>query len=759
MAEMTAAASVKPSAGDAASASPTPSAANDALIQLSGLLRARAEIFAGANSLSTSLIQQEGGETSAQGIYAGTLRTTKQLFDECECGCQAAQPVRGRLGSLGLTRIWDNCTPAALQSEATTLSALAKLLGEIRGDDGASSRDIQTRSKAAGASKAKGKGKAGSSYSSLPVFRPTPLQELYLGEGSTAGTSTYAAHEAELAQKMVWEQLEMRTSKILEVFREIVKDGASSSDEENEGAEPDSDEEELGEGDSDEELMDGEEGSEEDGTSDENEDEDFDEAELEDGEMDSLDYDDEDEEEILDAEEPRQGIAKRALAKPYFTQLRDNSTHPEGDDEAASSSVSTSGNKQKRSSAVATAKGDTPLDAGFFSLKDFNSQSFAGEDEMTRYMASGKSKSVNDRPDRSGAARKEGLDGLLDEDDEDDENDEIDYFAPVGDSDEDEEEDEDGDDSDGEIKPENMRYADFWNPPSKLFVDVPGSKAGKREREREEQAAAEAKYAKGKQQVNGAVTSGKGKGRAADANGAAPSPKKRRVSFHDAVKVQEYEVDDPDAQKSAIAAMVKQVGMKETMRRLASGEMDDEAAFDENEDEDEEGPDDLMLSDMLDDEAEEEEEDEEDEGEETGEDDEGLSEEDGDGDAEAQVMRRLNKDLFAEDEDDDPTSGALTKDQKAASRSRYEARMAALSDQIAELEAENVAARDWTMRGEAKSRDRPINSLLEEDLEFDQVAKVVPVVTEESSLTLEDKIKKRIIEVCATVQCSSGTTL
>lgn len=343
----------------------------------------------------------------------------------------------------------------------------------------------------------------------------------------------------------------------------------------------------------------------------------------------------------------------------------------------------------------------------------------------------------------------------MDEDDEDDENDEIDYFAPVGDSEDDEEDDEDGDDSDGEVKPENMRYADFWNPPSKLFVDVPGSKAGKREREREEEAAAEAKNAKGKQQANGAVASGKGKGRAADASGAAISPKKRRVSFHDAVKVQEYEVDDPDAQKSAIAAMVKQVGMKETMRRLASGEMDDEAAFDEDEDEEEEGPDDLMLSDMLDGDAEEDEDEEEEEEEEMSEDGEELSEEDGDGDADAQVMRRLNKDLFAEDEDDDPTSSALTKDQKAASRSRYEARMAALSDQIAELEAENVAARDWTMRGEAKSRDRPVNSLLEEDLEFDQVAKVVPVVTEESSLTLEDKIKKRIIEVRFSVQCAS----
>lgn len=81
-----------------------------------------------------------------------------------------------------------------------------------------------------------------------------------------------------------------------------------------------------------------------------------------------------------------------------------------------------------------------------------------------------------------------------------------------------------------------------------------------------------------------------------------------------------------------------------------------------------------------------------------------------------------------------------------AAESRQEARLAAISEQIAELEAENVAEREWNMRGEANSRSRPLNSLLEEDLEFDQVAKVVPVVTEESALTLEELIKKRILD-------------
>lgn len=49
--------------------------------------------------------------------------------------------------------------------------------------------------------------------------------------------------------------------------------------------------------------------------------------------------------------------------------------------------------------------------------------------------------------------------------------------------------------------------------------------------------------------------------------------------------------------------------------------------------------------------------------------------------------------------------------------------------------------------GEANSRGRPLNSLLEEDLEFEHSQRVVPVITEEKVKTLEEMIKARIIEV------------
>ncbi|KWU42620.1 hypothetical protein RHOSPDRAFT_20914 [Rhodotorula sp. JG-1b] len=47
--------------------------------------------------------------------------------------------------------------------------------------------------------------------------------------------------------------------------------------------------------------------------------------------------------------------------------------------------------------------------------------------------------------------------------------------------------------------------------------------------------------------------------------------------------------------------------------------------------------------------------------------------------------------------------------------------------------------------GEAQSRDRPVNSLLEEDLDFERMGKVAPTVTEETTRTIEDLIKQRIL--------------
>jgi hypothetical protein len=79
--------------------------------------------------------------------------------------------------------------------------------------------------------------------------------------------------------------------------------------------------------------------------------------------------------------------------------------------------------------------------------------------------------------------------------------------------------------------------------------------------------------------------------------------------------------------------------------------------------------------------------------------------------------------------------------------STFEKRQKALADQIAQYEQEAVGPKDWTLLGEASSRARPENSLLEEDLDFEHVRKATPVITEEVVKSLEELIKKRILDV------------
>jgi U3 small nucleolar RNA-associated protein MPP10 len=72
--------------------------------------------------------------------------------------------------------------------------------------------------------------------------------------------------------------------------------------------------------------------------------------------------------------------------------------------------------------------------------------------------------------------------------------------------------------------------------------------------------------------------------------------------------------------------------------------------------------------------------------------------------------------------------------------------MHSLKKEIEALESANVGPKDWVLMGEAGSRARPQNSLLEEDLEFERVTKAIPLVTEEAVQALEERIKARILE-------------
>ncbi|KAH8695705.1 U3 small nucleolar ribonucleoprotein Mpp10 [Phaeosphaeriaceae sp. PMI808] len=111
------------------------------------------------------------------------------------------------------------------------------------------------------------------------------------------------------------------------------------------------------------------------------------------------------------------------------------------------------------------------------------------------------------------------------------------------------------------------------------------------------------------------------------------------------------------------------------------------------------------------------------------------------------AMARVHRDLF-EDDDDVESEGDLSEldpsDPKSR-RSTHERRQVRIAEEIRKLEAANVAKREWQLSGEARAADRPLNSLLEENLEFERAGKPVPIATAEVSEDIEALIKRRIL--------------
>ncbi|CAI6011772.1 unnamed protein product [Closterium sp. NIES-65] len=141
---------------------------------------------------------------------------------------------------------------------------------------------------------------------------------------------------------------------------------------------------------------------------------------------------------------------------------------------------------------------------------------------------------------------------------------------------------------------------------------------------------------------------------------------------------------------------------------------------------------------------EEDEEEEGDEGEEE-EDEEGEEEDEEEGEEEGKaVVERRKKGLLEEEEEEDEEGGEKEDEEP---KSLYEIRLERLRKRMRQLEAENlhVEARHWTMRGEVTAGSRPKNSALAADLDFEHAARPAPVITEEVTQTIEEIIKKRIL--------------
>ncbi|CAH1985629.1 unnamed protein product [Acanthoscelides obtectus] len=99
--------------------------------------------------------------------------------------------------------------------------------------------------------------------------------------------------------------------------------------------------------------------------------------------------------------------------------------------------------------------------------------------------------------------------------------------------------------------------------------------------------------------------------------------------------------------------------------------------------------------------------------------------------------KEIKKNKFLDDMDDDD----LEDEQR---KSTLEQREERLNRKIEEIEQSAVGEKYWPLKGEVKADDRPQNSLLEEVVEFDLISRPAPVITEKTTVQLEDIIKQRI---------------
>ncbi|KAF4091100.1 hypothetical protein AMELA_G00033220 [Ameiurus melas] len=137
---------------------------------------------------------------------------------------------------------------------------------------------------------------------------------------------------------------------------------------------------------------------------------------------------------------------------------------------------------------------------------------------------------------------------------------------------------------------------------------------------------------------------------------------------------------------------------------------------------------------------------EEDEEDEEDMDEEDFEEDDSESRKAREPFRKVTFDLPSESEGEDVEDilGGKSKNVTRDTKSVFEKRQEKMAEKIAELEKAALAEKPWQLTGEVTAQTRPENSMLEEDVDFDQASRMAPAVTEETTLQLEEIIKQRI---------------